>query len=99
MPAPMTTRSTAVVTTSAPVREKASWLWQQHINDHPDELDIAQRQAIADNGNCRAGSGPEPLPAADRCPDSDDQNSSGEAGCRKLSPAHQEMQHRIIVHA
>src|SRR5262245_6532869 len=99
MPAPTMARSTLVVTTRAPEREEALRLWQQHVDDHPDELDIAQRQAIADHGEYYAANAPGPLPAADRRPQSGGQHDHSEAGCGKLPPPHQEMQHWIVVHA
>src|SRR5215510_10841626 len=39
-------------------------LRQQHVDDDPDELDIAQGERIADGGDDRAADRPEPLPAA-----------------------------------
>src|SRR5712671_3563490 len=44
------------------------WLRQQHVDDHPDQFDIAHGQAIADHCDGGAGNGPEPLPAVERRP-------------------------------
>src|SRR5882757_1085466 len=98
MPAPTTARSYVVILTLDPY-VGVSWLRQQHVDDHPDQFDIAHGQAVADHCGGRAGNRPKPLPAAERGPQARSQNREREAGGRELPPAHQEMQHRIVIHA